>query len=266
MSVTAIGQQLKQTVRILAGSDGVTDVKSLPKGSLGLDTPLQRLTVRLGGQAVYVTVRVESHDRQLVGMILREEGEYALPASIDPSMIFDIGANIGVTALYLAATYPKATIHCFEPLPDNLVLLKENASQFGGRVHVHPFGLSDADGSFTYNMSADPKAFGGGTFCKISGDPERELTLPVRRIDDVIAEVGVASVDVFKVDIEGSEWPVIRTIPEAMRRQAQVVIGELHGIHDWDVCNLLSRSHGLGISKRYDRNCFNFLAVRKDLV
>src|SRR5688572_10979739 len=33
--------------------------------------------------------------------------------------IFDVGANVGVTATRYAHLFPDATIHCFEPFPES---------------------------------------------------------------------------------------------------------------------------------------------------
>ena len=46
----------------------------------------------------------------------------------------------------------------------------------------------------------------------------------------------------------------------------QAYVGELHGVGNWEFCQMLAESHALEISRRYDRDCFPFLAVRRDLI
>ncbi len=40
--------------------------------------------------------------------------------------ILDLGANAGFTSVYFSKLFPKAKIACVEPMPNNLILLKEN--------------------------------------------------------------------------------------------------------------------------------------------
>lgn len=44
-------------------------------------------------------------------------------------IVFDIGANIGLFALYINAIYPKSSIHCFEPSPETQLLLRYNIAE-----------------------------------------------------------------------------------------------------------------------------------------
>jgi predicted O-methyltransferase YrrM len=50
-------------------------------------------------------------------------GVYALPASHSPKRILDLGANIGLSALYFHRQYPEASIACVEPAPKNFSML-----------------------------------------------------------------------------------------------------------------------------------------------
>ncbi len=239
--------------------------------------PLDRMTKTTGhklieakvhyrGQTAHLLVRENTTDADLVRMVFYDQCMYQLPATVEPSIVFDCGANIGVTAAYFAMTYPNATVYCFEPLPENLELLQENVAAFGDRIQVLPFGLSKEVGSFTYNMSADPKSFGGGTFCNLGCDPERAKQLPVRTVGDVMDDLGIDHVDVFKLDTEGSELPILEGTPPAIYRNAQALVGELHGSRDWDFCKLIDPTHSIGMEKPYARRCFEFVAIRRDLI
>lgn len=224
------------------------------------------MKVRFGSRRVRLLVREGTTDRDLVDMILCRDSEYRLPPVVRPKVIFDIGANIGITAVYYSMVYPEAEVYCFEPLPANLELLRENARRNSNRIYVIPRGLGNAAGSFGFCLSNDRHNFGGGTFCGVGGDSKRFLMLQIGTVRGALEETGVDSVDVFKIDTEGSEWPILRGIPEEIRRNVQAYIGELHGIEDWKFCQMLARTHAVGIQKRYDRRCFPFLALRKDLV
>lgn len=224
-----------------------------------------QINVRFAGHRLKLTVRTGTTDIDLIQQILHRDSMYRLPGTVRPQTIFDVGGNIGITTVYYAAVYPDAQLYCFEPLPDNLALLRDNVACFGDRVRVLPYGLSDQSGNFAYFRSNNPRSFGGGGFSQIGHNPAHKTMLPLVSVPDALRDLGIDRIDVFKVDTEGSELPILQSIPDEVRSNAQAILGELHGIGDWHCCQLLSQSHAVGIDKRYDRECFPFLAVRKDL-
>jgi len=224
------------------------------------------LRLRFRGRSLRLHIRRDTSDEGLARMIVRDGGEYALPPVVRPRVIVDVGANIGMTAVYYACAYPQARIVCFEPLPANLELLRANAAPFGDRITVVPTALGDATGRFTYRMSDDPANFGGGGFTERGTAADRTLELPVRRAADALADAGLDRVDVFKLDTEGSEAPIVSALPETIRQHAQAYIGELHGCPgDFGMLELLQPTHALGFQKRPQRRCYPFLALRRDL-
>ncbi|HEX4612531.1 MAG TPA: FkbM family methyltransferase, partial [Urbifossiella sp.] len=78
-----------------------------------------------------------------------ERGEYAGISTRllrAPPVVLDVGANVGMFAVYAALAYhPAAVVHCFEPCPATLDLLRPNVASLPG-VTVHPVGLGPADG------------------------------------------------------------------------------------------------------------------------
>ncbi len=223
------------------------------------------LNIRFRGQRFQVQVRGGTIDTELIRQILCEGSEYRLPMPIDPQVIFDIGANIGITSLYYAAVYPKARIYCFEPVPQNIEILRFNTAAFADRITVIPTGLGRQIGTFPFHPSSDPANLGGGSYHVGSNDPAQVIHLPVTTVGDVCQELGIKKIDLFKIDAEGAELDIIKGIPQHLLDGAAAVIGELHGIGDFEFLEHLSQSHNVGISKRYDRNCYPFVAARKKI-
>lgn len=236
-------------------------------GGRSVGEGLSRWRLRLGGSTATMLCRDGTLDARIARQIVCRHSEYRLPDCVRPGVIFDVGANIGSASVYLALRYPEARVYAFEPLPENVALLRRNVACFGGRVTVLPFGLSDRDGEFAYFMSDDSANLGGGGFVSGPGNrPTSEVRLPLREVGAVMRELGVEWADVWKIDTEGSEHAILRAIPAAVLARAQAVIGELHGREDWAACELLSRLHRLGVDKKPSNRCFHFLALRPDLV
>ena len=75
---------------------------------------------------------------------------------IDAPTIFDVGANVGATALRYRELFPAAMIHCFEPYPPSFTSLRAALSG-DANTSLHPFALSSAAGraSLQVNRNAE---------------------------------------------------------------------------------------------------------------
>lgn len=221
------------------------------------------LNIRFNGHVLPLAVRGDTLDASIAEQILREDSEYRIPIDLCPSIIFDVGSNIGATALYFAALYPHARIFCFEPLPENLELLKKNTAAFADRITIIPQGLGRAIGRLPYRRSDDPANFGGGTFHNVRCEDQTVAYLPITTVDEVCRQYHLRHIDLMKIDAEGAEWSVIQGTPPQILAGIQVLIGELHSVDDWAICQHISRTHDLGIQKPVDRPCYPFVALRK---
>src|SRR5205807_1690901 len=72
-------------------------------------------------------LRVGTADLQVYQqVILDEQYDVTLPA--EPKTIIDAGANIGLSAVWLAEHYPTATVLAVEPEPGNFEVLLRNTA------------------------------------------------------------------------------------------------------------------------------------------
>ena len=61
---------------------------------------------------------------------------------LNPQVIFDIGANIGQSAIAFHALFPSAQIYSFEPVPDCFEELNVRTS---GILNIHTFNIALGD-------------------------------------------------------------------------------------------------------------------------
>jgi FkbM family methyltransferase len=188
--------------------------------------------------------------------------EFTLPAA-DVHMVLDIGANVGVTALYLSRIFPNARIHAFEPAPDNFAVLAKNAAACA-RIHAHNFALGAQDATLDLYSSDNPINFGGYSLHPTGSDTSKKTSIPVRQVSAVLDELGVTGVDVIKVDTEGAEWDILTAIPERILAGTKYITGELHGNRDFALLDYLSRWFDLGVRKSISSRLFNFQAISKE--
>lgn len=128
----------------------------------------------------------------------------------------DAGANQGEFSIAAAKVAQQGTVIAFEPVSEHRARLIENVrlNDFGN-VKVIPAALGEQEGSLP--IYDQPENYTDGTrneglptlFASGSRHHAREV-VPVKRLDDVLRELGVSRVDVIKLDIEGAEWIALR--------------------------------------------------------
>ena len=166
------------------------------------------LTVRFRGKLIPLHLRPGTLDLEIARLILREDSEYRVPVEADPRLIVDIGANIGMASVYFGLTYPKARIVACEPEAGNLDLFHEHTTACPGhdRITIVPMAVGETSGVRTYAYSRDARNLGGGTFANLSADPARQTVLPMTTLAALCEDLKLRSIDILKVDTEGSEW------------------------------------------------------------
>jgi len=133
------------------------------------------------------------------------------PASGD--VVFDLGANIGVFALYLASSAPGIQIHCFEPSAEAFARLLKNVAANGltGSIHVYPFAvfneccqreLLDAWSTACKSFFPNPN-----TWSRQDSSMANCITLAT-----ALKICGVETVDFLKMDVEGAEVEIIESL------------------------------------------------------
>jgi FkbM family methyltransferase len=197
----------------------------------------------------------------------RHRDEYAPPkeAGLAPESVrtvLDIGANVGITALYFSEIFPRASIYAFEPVPDNYALLQKNTANCA-RIRGFNFGLGAADATLELYGSDNPSNFGGFSLHAAGSNVEKKTSVRIRNAAGALQEAGVGEVDVIKIDTEGAEYDILTALPEQTLRSAKYIVGELHGNKDFALLEYLSRWFDVGARKKLSSRLFNFQAVAK---
>jgi FkbM family methyltransferase len=136
----------------------------------------------------------------------------------------DVGANIGNHSLFFSSVFD--TVHAFEPNPKMVERLKTHAEMNAAKnLHIHAVGLSDRNAELFFEENLRGNAGNGRFVSRASGVA---ISLPVRRGDDVLQELGVSRVDFIKLDIEGHEEAALRGLERTIARHRPIVAFEFH--------------------------------------
>jgi FkbM family methyltransferase len=201
------------------------------------------LRLRLGGRVVPLHMR--KSDIFTLGEILHE-GQYRLVSRLPESpVIFDAGANVGVSALWFLAQHPGAQLHCFEPEGENFRLLEAN---LGGRKNVRltRAALGAQSGEALLHVAEH-----GAMHSVVDpGAGEGAQRVPQLGLREYVESEGVERIDLLKIDVEGSELDLLLGLGDRIDRVA-VIVGELHErfVDEVAFYGLLER-HGFRILQR----------------
>jgi FkbM family methyltransferase len=167
-------------------------------------------------------------------------------------VVLDVGANVGVAAIFFATECGAGVVHCFEPVAPLFELLQENVAGFPACV-PHPYGLGSRSGrtQITYypaaasmsGLYADPEAdravvrtamlntgTSPGEVDASLKDRYRSETLrcELRTLSSVLRDLDLDHVDLLKIDVEGAELDVLEGIGDEDWPLIRQVVVEVH--------------------------------------
>jgi len=141
---------------------------------------------------------------------------------IEPRLIVDAGANIGMATLYFAHLNPQARIIAIEPEESNIELLRRNTAGLE-RVSVKAAALWPYKTRLHFNDSDAEKWAFSVKEASPRSDGVAAVTIP-----EILAETGAERIDLLKIDIEGAEKELFSDgWEEWLPRIGRIVI-ELH--------------------------------------
>jgi len=164
--------------------------------------------------------------------------EYSFTAKKDP-VIIDCGSNIGMSILYFKKYFPGAKITAFEPNPGAFLLLQKNISCNGLKdITAVNAALTDKETMVSFYVEKDDDFSLGSSLTnrlQVKGKEQEKITVRGVKLSSYVD----TSVDLLKIDIEGSEQEVLEELDkEDKLRYVNEMIVEYHFDH-MDTKNLL---------------------------
>ncbi|MFJ4622037.1 FkbM family methyltransferase [Streptomyces sp. NPDC088812] len=215
-----------------------------------------------------------------------EEESYVPPGGLqlpENAVVFDVGANIGMFALFMSERFPDARVFSFEPVPQTFEALCKNVASL---PNVTPLNTAlgdtaetreltfypqytmmsgfDADPavdkalvkSYIENVASTLDAVRAEVFVEeadelLEGRFEGQQKVPctVERLDSVAERLGIDRIDFLKIDVEGFEVKVLEGIGEELWpkiARAAVEVEDDHG--ELVAVRSLFEKHGMRVS------------------
>jgi FkbM family methyltransferase len=144
------------------------------------------------------------------------------------SIVFDVGANIGMYTLLAAARLQRrGEVYAFEPNPAVFNWLSHNV-KLNKFEHVHfvQLALCDADGERSFFLPKD-RAWTNGSLIEGFTDQTQPFSVQAMRFDTYCSKTGIAKVDLIKIDVEGAELEVLTGMGSLLEKWKPDIICEV---------------------------------------
>ncbi|MEA2715130.1 MAG: hypothetical protein QOG91_158 [Candidatus Parcubacteria bacterium] len=127
-------------------------------------------------------------------------------------VFLDIGANIGLISLYVAAAAPAAKIYAFEPGPVQAGMLEKTieSNKLTSRIELTIAALSDSAGRRKFHIHPAHDMSKDGLRDTGRGEKAMVAEVDTLTLDDWWEKTGSPRINVVKIDTEGAELLILR--------------------------------------------------------
>ena len=176
--------------------------------------PLRKICFKGGIELCY---RLNKGDMHSIREVWFDEA-YRLPFDDPSGALLDLGANIGLTSVWLAKRYPFSRVIAVEPDPNNASLVRRNLELNGinGEVIEAAMGPHEGLARFESNQSSN-----------LGRLSENGAPVAMTTVRAILERTGISRLGLVKIDIEGGEQQLFDG-PTDWLASADAIIAEFH--------------------------------------
>lgn len=181
----------------------------------------KKTKISISGWQHPIYIRPGSYDIDVLMQFMADK-QYDMEYPENVGIILDAGANIGLASVHFANKFPEAKIIAIEPDNDNFQQILRN-------IELYPNVIPLRGGVWRNNANLkiyDP-GFGEWSLM-VEETVSDEGTIPARTIESICQEYSIKSIDILKMDIEGSEKEVFESENGKWLHLVRMLIVEVH--------------------------------------
>jgi FkbM family methyltransferase len=148
-----------------------------------------------------------------------EYGILELTLNREKCTVVDAGANIGAFALYMKSFADVRSYIGIEPSPENFNILQTNLNVLGAQFAGINCAVTDHSKTVHFDISGSPSQYRQVT--------QGGIDIPGASLDEIESIAALETIDVLKIDVEGSELEVIKGASNTLRKSLLALI-EIH--------------------------------------
>jgi FkbM family methyltransferase len=156
-------------------------------------------------------------------------------------IIFDVGAHHGETALDFQKRIPYSTIYSFEPFPDSFSILSRKTSS-NKKIIVNNFGFLNLCSAIEFNSNVfsptnsvlDFDIHANKTWNLSKLHVKEKIVCNFLTIDSFLTQENIHTVDLLKMDTQGSEYMILEGAKNAIKNRSikniymEIIIGKTY--------------------------------------
>lgn len=162
------------------------------------------------------------------------EDEYNLKAIPfqDGDICIDIGAHIGSVSLLLASFGKQLKIYAYEPLPENVEMIKKNAFM-NGFGNIYPFLLAVGGKEGKLKIHYGDETTESGRRHHFIGNPNAvpwkgSYLADTTTLEKIFLDNKIEKCKLLKLDPEGEELNILEACPAEILKKIDYIVGEHH--------------------------------------
>ena len=222
----------------------------------------------------------------------------------DGDCVFDVGANIGMFALFAQQVCRNISLFAFEPIPAIFEALAINTSLYCHNAKLFQCGLAEKSGDAEFTFYPDSSSQSGryaeaederavlrsiiantsgngsdgsdasGYLDQVVQDRVRgtKVTCQLKTLSQVMREQHIDRIDLLKIDVEKSELDVLAGIEDGDWPRVRQIVIEAHDVNgNLSRLTTLLQRQGYSVVTEQDEylkgsNLYNVFAIRRDSV
>ncbi len=141
----------------------------------------------------------------------------------DSDIVIDIGAHIGLFALFASQFCKQGKIFCFEPIKENYELLVENINS-NKIKNIIPFNFAVSKESDSVKIFLNDDYSGHSMFLETNNF----VIVKSKSLLDIFSENNIEECNFLKLDCEGAEYDIINSLPSDFLNKIKKSVIEYH--------------------------------------
>lgn len=162
----------------------------------------------------------------------------------EQSTIVDLGGNLGNFSQEVVNRF-NCTSYCIEPDPGVFSRIPESS-----KIKKYNLAVTDTDGQMDFMLSANNEANSFNPVIAALWGTGKVINVQTRSLQSLKKEIGINNIDVLKIDIEGSEIPLLKSLPDEELVKISQLSVEFHEFLDKalekDTLQTIKRLENLG--------------------
>lgn len=195
-----------------------------------MDTKIKNVNLR--GIDLTLFDYIESNTIEMLDSDFNNLNEYGVIDKINfknNDIVIDIGANVGITSIYLAKKHPNIKIYAFEPVYFTYKNLLRNL-HINNIKNVIPFNLAVSKKDIYFTRIYFCKNNSGASSAYHNTNSNKYYHCRCITLDETIKQNNIKNIKLLKIDCEGAEFDILYNTDNL--NKIEYITGETHSYDD----------------------------------